>query len=135
VEVKAELTAETAPAPKPAAPVTSAKVDGWKYEDDKLTCYVYEVQQRKTKKGGEMIVVKHNGQINGKDVAFCFQEHLFEALLTCKGHRCLFFADAGDYVQLNDIIEIEGVEYRDGKPYKPEAKQEPLPIGDNDIPF
>jgi hypothetical protein len=65
-------------APQPtnghAKAVTSARVDGWKLESDKLSCYVYDAQKKKSKQGADFVVIKHNGSVNGKDVAFCFHD-------------------------------------------------------------
>ena len=61
-----------------------------------MNCYVYDAQKKKSKKGADFVVVKHNGSVNGKDVAFCFQENLFECLLASKGRRAVLFVDLGE---------------------------------------
>jgi energy-coupling factor transporter ATP-binding protein EcfA2 len=128
-------------APKPAAPIAvptpkaTAKVAEWKLDGDHLHCFVYDVQRRTSKKGSEFMAVKHNGQVNGKDIVFCFEEHLFEALASAKDKHCVFFIEAGEYTNVHDIAEVDGAEYRNGKPYTAPPQQTTIPIGDNDIPF
>jgi hypothetical protein len=118
--------------------VTSARVDGWKLESDKLSCYVYDAQKKKSKQGADFVVIKHNGSVNGKDVAFCFHDKLFECLLASKGHRSVLFVDLGQYIGIADVIDIDGIEFRDGRPYEEPKEAEPItggPIADSDAPF
>lgn len=115
------------------APV-SAKVDHWKLEGDRLTCFVYEVQKRKSKKGTDFIAVKHNGKIGSKDVAFCFEAKLFEALLESANRHCVFVVATGDFPSILDVVEMDGIEFRDGKVYETPAEL-PFEATDEDIPF
>ena len=122
--------------PQPTNGKAPAKVDCWKLDRDKLDCYVYDAQKKKSKKGSDFVVVKHNGSVNGTDVAFCFQENLFECLLASKGHRAVLFVDLGDYIGIADVMEIDGVEFRDGQPYKKaEEAIAGQAINDSDLPF
>lgn len=137
--VAAPVQRAATPAPKPA-PAAPAKVEGWTLREDKLSCFIYDAIKRKSKKGAEFIAVKHNGEVNGKDTAFCFHEKLFEALLAAKNRHCVFFVDPGEYVGISDVIEIDGVEFRDGLPYTPEPENHPpvqqtFQATDEDIPF
>ena len=84
--------------------VAPAKVDAWRLESDKLSCYVYDAQKKKSKQGADFVVIKHNGSVNGKDVAFCFHDKLFECLLASKGHRSVLFVDLGQYIGIADVI-------------------------------
>lgn len=136
VQAVPQAPAPSAPfTPRPAAPATTAKVDAWKLEGDRLTCHVYEVQKREDKNKKPFIAVKHNGQIEGKDIAFCFSAPLFDALLEAKNRACVFVVAAGKFTSILDLVEMDGIEFRDGKVYEAPATQEPLPIGDDDIPF
>lgn len=133
-----EVPRQMAPAPKPQA--ATAKVDGWKFEDDKLTCHVYAAEKRKSKKGSDYLVVKHNGKVNDKDVAFCFEDKLFDALLRSKDRECVFFLDLGQYVNIVDVVRVGNQEYRNGQPYDEQAQPEAEPelvfaATDDDIPF
>jgi hypothetical protein len=136
------LTLATAPTPlgKPSQPTNGhakapAKVDGWKLESNRLSCYVYDAQKKKSKQGAEFVAVKHNGEVNGKDVAFCFHDKLFDCLLAAKGKRAVFFIDPGNYVGIADVIDVDGVEFRDGQPYKPAKSVAGGPITEADLPF
>lgn len=120
--------------PRAAAPAASAKVNEWKLDGERLTCFIYEAQQRIGKNKNPFVAVKHNGQVNGKDVAFCFHERLFELLLGAKGKHCVLFVDPADFVTVADVCEIEGVEYRDGQIYTRDDIHG-VAIGDDDIPF
>jgi hypothetical protein len=124
-------------APRPAAPA-QAKVDGWKLDGEHLHCFVYDVQKRLDKNKRPFIAVKHNGQVNGRDIAFCFEERLFEALLSAAGKSCILLIDPAQFVTVVDVIDIAGVEYRDGRVYVPAPVQENihgLAITDSDVPF
>lgn len=141
--VVAEPAKEPTPQPKPqAAPANgsnghAAKVEKWSLDSDKLTCHVYEVQKRKDKKDKDFIALKHNGKVIDKDIAFCFHEHLFEALLDSKGRTAVFFVETskdGKFVNICDVFSIDGIEFRDGRVYEPPVNEQ-IPIGDNDIPF
>ena len=116
-------------------PVAAAKVDGWKLDGDHLTCYVYDAQKRKSKKDADFIAVKHNGQVNGKDVAFCFHEKLFDALIAAKGKHCVLFVGPADFTTIEDVCEVDGQEFRDGQPYTKPAEQTTFAATDDDIPF
>lgn len=115
----------------------TAKVEGWKLDGETLSCHVYAAEKKKAKTGAEFIAVKHNGEVNKKDILFCFSEPLFEALLGAANQRCVFSVDPGEYVGLTDVLEVGGVPYRDGKPLPstPELPMDGGPITDADIPF
>lgn len=123
-------------------PAAAHKVEGWKLEKDQLSCYVYDVQQRTSKKGKTYYAVKHNGKVNNKDMAFCWHENMFKALEVSKDRKATFLLEIqGDFVNIIDVVEVEGQEFRDGRPYQPEP-QIPLPeqppfegATDDDIPF
>lgn len=112
------------------------KVDGFTLEGETISCHVYGTQKRKSKNGTDFVAVKHNGQVNGKDIAFCFHERLFEALSQSQGKRCKFFLGLGDYIAIEDVIEVGDQAYRDGSPVRPaEPNIHGVAIGDEDIPF
>lgn len=135
-----------------AAPVTAAppqrtnghattphKVEAWHLDKDQLTCHVYEAQKRSGKKG-DFVAVKHNGEVGGKDIAFCFHVQLFDALLLSKGGIARFLVSAGDFVQITDVIQVGDQLYMDGKPaVLPPPDSEPnvhgVVITNEDIPF
>jgi len=120
-----------------AAPVPTAKVESWKLEGDHLHCHVYDVLQKMSKKDAPFLAVKHNGQVNGKDIAFCFNERLFDAIKAAKGKSCILFVSPGDYTTIDDVVQVDGVEFRDGQPYKKPAEPTPVTLvaTDDDIPF
>lgn len=116
------------------------KVDGFTLDGDILSCYVYEAQKRKAKNGNDFIAVKHNGQVNGKDIAFVFNDRLFDAALATKGQRCKFFLSLGNFITVEDVQQVGEQEYRDGRPYTPAAEPKTenihgVDIEDSDIPF
>jgi hypothetical protein len=39
-------------------------------------------------------------------------------LLASKGHRSVLFVDLGQYIGIADVIDIDGIEFRDGRPYE-----------------
>lgn len=126
------------PAPRNGTAPTQAKVDGFTLDGDHLSCHVYDTQKRKAKNGTEFIAVKHNGVVNGKDIAFCFNERLFEAVAASKEKRCKLYVTPGEYVGIEDVLEIDGQEYRDGLPIQA-ASSTPnihgVAVTDEDIPF
>lgn len=136
VDVVGPMPVQSVPAPlatAPAAPFTPrpapvAKVEAWSLTGDHLRCHVYDAQQRTSKKGAPFLAVKHNGQVNGKDIAFCFTEKLFDAVRAAKGKNCTLFVSPSDFTTIEDVTEVDGKEYRDGQPYA-------VPVEDNDIPF
>jgi ABC-type oligopeptide transport system ATPase subunit len=127
-------TAESQPVNGKSA--TTQKVAEWSLEADQLTCHVYDVQKRTGKKG-EFVAVKHNGQVNKKDLAFCFHANLFEALLSAKAQRARFLISPGEFVQIIDVIQIGDQGYLDGKPAMFPTEVEPnlhgLVITDEDL--
>lgn len=138
--------ASVAPAPPKPQPVavrsngtaTTQKVEEWKLDGERLTCFAYEAQKRTGKNGNPFVAVKHNGQVNGKDIAFCFHERLFDILLGAKGKHCVLFVDPAQFVTITDVIEVDGQEFRDGQPYTKPAETtnvHGVAIGDEDIPF
>jgi hypothetical protein len=124
------------PAPHTNGKTTPQKVDDWKLESDQLRCHVYDAQKR-TSKQGEFVAVKHNGQVNGKDIAFCFHPQLFDALLLAKGGSASFLIEAGDFVKINDVIQVADQLYMDGKPalLPPPTNLHGVDVTDADIPF
>lgn len=125
-----------ATAPKPV-PVTSSKVEGWKLDGEHLSCHVYDVLKKTSKKGSPFLAVKHNGLVNGKDIAFCFNERLFDAVVGARGKRCVLHIEPAEYSTIIDVVEVAGVPYRDGQPAP--AQSEPnvhgVVVTDEDIPF
>jgi AAA domain len=116
------------------------KVDGFSLDGDILSCYVYEAVKRKAKNGNDFIAVKHNGQVNGKDIAFCFNDRLFDAALLAKGQHCKFFLSLGSFITVEDVIQIGEQEFRDGQPYTKPAEPPTdnihgVDVTDDDIPF
>jgi hypothetical protein len=89
-----------------------------------------------SKKNSPFVAVKHNGQVNGKDVAFCFHEQFFDAVISAKGKHCVLHIDPAEFVTVIDVRSVEGVEYRDGKPIPAEqVNLNGLAVTDDDIPF
>lgn len=118
---------------------TAAKVEGWSFEGDHLSCHVYDAQKRTSKKGA-FVAVKHNGEVNGKDVAFCFHSQMFDALLASKGQRARFLTVPGDFIQIADVIQVGEQFYMDGKPTMfpgedPEPNDHGVLVTNDDIPF
>jgi hypothetical protein len=117
------------------------KVDGWNLDGEVLSCHVYGSQKRKSQTGTDFIAVKHNGTVNGKDIAFCFHERLFEALAQSGNQRCKFYLGLGEYVTIEDVQQVGAQEYRDGRPYTPPAEKPAdtnihgVAVTDDDIPF
>jgi AAA domain len=93
------------------------KSDDWHYDrnSDTLSCVVLDAVLRKGRKG-EFVALKHNGKVRGKDVAFCFHAHLFDLLLHSKGQTAKFALKTDEFVNVEDVLEIGGQEYREGKP-------------------
>ncbi len=122
--------------PRPAAAVAPAKVDGWSLDGERLSCHVYAAQKGMSKKNTPFVAVKHNGQVNGKDMAFCFHERLFDALMAATNKRCVLFVGPADFITIDDVIEVDGVSYKDGQPKPPEQTNiHGIDVNDDDIPF
>lgn len=123
------------PQPQPSR-LTPAKVDEWKLDGDHLYCHVYDVLQKTSKKNEPFLAVKHNGQVNGKDIAFCFNARLFDAVKASKGKKSVFFVSPASWTQIEDVITVDGQEYRDGQPYAaPVENIHGVDVNDSDIPF
>lgn len=99
-----------------------------------VICCPPTVVDRKTKGGKDYIFVQFDGDIEGHKVGFCYHAHLFNLLRTAKDQVSQFeWHISGNWLQIDDVLEVAGQEYRDGKPYPGEP--ESLEIGDEDIPF
>jgi hypothetical protein len=143
----ASAVATPAPAPvqrppqaPPAAPPAAAKVEGWNLDGDHLHAHVYDTQKRVSKKGSDFIAVKHNGEVNGKSMLYCYNDKLFDAVLASKNHRAVFFVSPGEYTMIDDVLEIDGVHYANGKPAPAAPQPQPaesqmFQATDDDIPF
>lgn len=119
---------------KHAAAAGEFKVDG-----SRLTCVPREVLVKETAKRKPYRSLVLNGAVEGKTVAFCWHESLFEALSGSQGKRCQFETElSNQYLTITDVLSIDGLEYRDGKPWVPPQRgdaDESLFITDDDIPF
>jgi ABC-type oligopeptide transport system ATPase subunit len=73
-----------APKPAPAPPQNN---NGWKLEQDQLSCHVLDVQQRTSKKGAKFLAIKHNGKVHGKDMALVPPAQLPAWALRLSPHR------------------------------------------------
>jgi hypothetical protein len=132
----ATVTPKPVAVPNHAAPVQTQKVEQWKLEGDHLHCHIYDVLQKVSKKNAPFLAVKHNGTVNGKDIAFVFNERLFDAAKSAKGKSCVLFVSPGDYTTIDDVIEVAGVHYADGQPKPVEtANVHGVAVTDEDIPF
>jgi len=120
------------PAPVPAAP--AQKVDEWKLEGDHLHCHVYDILKKNSKKNEPFLAVKYNATINGKDIAFCFNERLFDAVMATKGKACVLFVSPAEYTTIDDVIKVGEITYADGKPVATENIHG-VSVTDEDIPF
>lgn len=61
-----------------------------------------------------------NPNING---IFCYDAKLFDAVKSGVGKQCLLKIDlSGKFAKLLDVFEVDGAEYRDGKPVLEEEK-------------
>jgi AAA domain len=116
----------------------------WSYNLGQLVCFPLNVQPRTTKNSEPYRVVKLNGKCEGKELAFCFHASLFEAIDYSKERRAQFQVEmSGDYLNIVDVVAIDDVDYRGGKPYQEPEPQPPAAeringnpeITDDDIPF
>lgn len=136
----APQTPQAAPVvtPKPAAapPSQSQKVEGWKLDGDHLHCHVYDILKKTSKKNEPFLAVKYNAIVNGKDIAFCFNALLFDAVLATKGKSCVFFVSPANYTGIEDVVKVGDVEYANGQPKAPPVENiHGVDITDSDIPF
>lgn len=136
-----DVTPHAAPAvtPKPAAasPAPSQKVEGWKLDGDHLHCHVYDILKKTSKKNEPFLAVKYNAIVNGKDIAFCFNALLFDAVLATKGKSCVLFVSPANYTGIEDVIKVGDVEYANGQPKAPPPVDNihGVAITNEDIPF
>lgn len=111
-------------------------------DNNRVISTVLDVVSKTTSKGTKCKVITLAGQVEGRDVAWCYHQGLFDALSHAKGEVCQFEWELkGDWLTIVDVLGIGEVEYRDGKPYtEPEEsvfKQQlraSLEITDADIP-
>jgi hypothetical protein len=97
---------------------------------NRVKAYVVDVVRKTSKKGTAYSLVTIEGSIEGSDALFCYHGSLQEALGAAKGHICQFEWSLNDkWLTIEDVLDIGGVDYRDGKPFMGE-----LGITNNDIP-
>lgn len=119
-----QLPAPSVLPPAPAqATVTTPKIKG-----NVLTVHVLNVEQRQSraKLPKPFMAVKFAGQVKGKSMLFCWHQSLSEALTKAVGNTCQFeIDDDGDYMNILNVLDVSGQEYRDGKPYFENQDAEP----------
>lgn len=123
--------------PQPVQTKPHVKVEEWSLSEDgtSLRCYVYDVQEKVSKNKEPFMAIKHNGKVAGKDMVFCFNQRLFDALRASKGQHVTLYVDTQrDYTQVADVIRVGEQEYRDGLLWVP-APPNCADIQDDDIPF
>jgi energy-coupling factor transporter ATP-binding protein EcfA2 len=136
------------PAPSPAAsgpalvqPQQAQVALPWSYKLGELICQPLSAARRVTTDGAEkkFVAVKLNGVCEGKNIAFCWESTLFDALDNCPNKKTQLQVQLKDgFLDITDVDFIDGVEYREGQPYvepAPRAQEQPLEITDDDIPF
>lgn len=133
------LVSKPSPIPQQPQNATSAN---FHVTGNRVTCFALNVEQRHTKATDTkpirpFWVLKMNGKVANKDLVFCWHASLFDALQTAKNKTVQFeIEESGNFLNMVDLLDIDGQEYRDGKPYsEPEPVQQPLEITDDDIPF
>jgi hypothetical protein len=106
------------PIPFPGRPTVTAKRAG-----NLLVCDVKDVLEKTTAKGKPYLFVAFAGRIEEWNGAFCFHDGLFELIRTTKGKNCQFEIEERDKrLSIDTILDIAGQEYRDGKPFNPDAE-------------
>lgn len=100
------------PKPKPVAVVPLS------HDDGTMVCLPVDIQQRTNKQKAAFLAVKLNGQIEGKNMAFVWKASLFDAVKSSLKKQSQFNVEmAGDYLNIIDVVSIDGQEYRQGVPY------------------
>ena len=104
-----------------------------------VTCRPVQVLNKKTKGGKDYMFLKLDAEVEGQlSGGFCYHASLFDALSKIKEQQsvCQFeWSVRNNFLQIDNVLDIDGTEYRDGKPYNQDAEPESLEINDDDIPF
>ena len=104
-----------------------------------VTCRPVQVLNKKTKGGKDYMFLKLDAEVEGQlSGGFCYHASLFDALGKIKEQQsvCQFeWSVRNNFLQIDNVLDIDGIEYRDGKPYNQDAEPESLEINDDDIPF
>ena len=126
----------------------------------RVNCYALNVESRTSRNGGKPFrALKMNGAIGGQALAFCWHASLFNAIDAAKNKQIQFeheIGNDGKSINITAVLDIDGQEYRDGKPFTGESAlfpegddpEEPVGVGvasrsainsteitDDDIPF
>jgi hypothetical protein len=105
-------------------PVVPQNTGTFMVVDDRLTCIVQAVTDMQTKqKHVKYLNIVFNGRIDGFNFATCFDTALFEAIKGAVGKEVSFllkYEKGEKFINITDVLSIEGVEYAKGKPGKRE---------------
>lgn len=83
---------------------------------------------KKTDGNKEYIVVSFQSPVNGYQVAFCWHKSLFAALGFTPANLCKFTTKKSkDNLVIEDVLDIGGQPYREGKPFTENLDAEPEP--------
>jgi translation elongation factor P/translation initiation factor 5A len=75
-----------------------------------LICRVVDAKLSKKKKGeGELVTLKLNNTINGKNIVFYFHSTHRDLLLASVGKTAkLVVAESGDFLHVSEVLEVDG---------------------------
>ena len=124
---------------RPAAVDEMPASADFKHDGNRLICVPNDILEKETNHGKKYVAVALNGSVGQHTMAFCRHGSLWNALTTAKGKRCRFeieITSDGKYLTISDVLDIDGVKYREGKTFDPfVAEQKKFEITDDDIPF
>lgn len=110
---------QTAPPPQLAHPKNPPNNH---LEGNILIVRVDQVLEKKTEKGRDYVALTF-APTGKRGIAFCFHAHLFALLKTTGGKQCQFeVEESNGNLAITTVLDINGQEYRDGKPYNPDAE-------------
>jgi hypothetical protein len=131
-EMSTEPIATDALPPLPREPAPDRP---FSYNKPNLICSPLNVQEREKKTDkSKFLAVKLNGECEGQRLAFVWDARLFDAVRLSADVPAQFEVDLTDgYPIIIDVMEVNGIEYRNGVPY--EDPLDSVVITDDDIPF
>ena len=105
----------------------------FRYDAPNLTCQPIDVERRRSKgkEPKDFVAIKLNGDCEGKRLAFCWHQSMFDALLGSSGKTtALVVKLSGEYLNIDEVINVGGVPLTTPEPVVEAAENQ-----DEDLPF
>lgn len=114
------------------APTNGNGTHLFKVDKQVVNCFALNVEARTSRNGNKPYrVLKMNGKIGDQVLAFCWHASLFNALDTAKEKQIQFEYEIGrdgKSINILNVLDVGGQEYRDGKPYPPPGNPDADPL-------